>query len=145
MPRVKMAYGLPASEHGPWMVGPFTVEMTPTAAVKRTGRFSETVSLGLLVQLPDPDGVGASELNHPGYTRQSVELTPRSASHLAIPSNLRFEVHGCPTIVGLGLYDPRGVLEGYGVLRSPRIAWRRPEQFEFRSHHIVIKRLPSSR
>lgn len=145
MARIKTAYGLPASGNGPWMVGPYTVEMTPTAAVKRTGRFSETIALGLLVQLPDPDGVGASELDHLEYLRQLVELTPQSATHLAVPRHLRFEVHGCPAIVGLGLYEPRGVLEGYGVLRSSRISWRRPEQFDFPPHRILIKRPTWSR
>ena len=140
MARIKTAYGLPASGNGPWMVGPFTVEMTPTAAVKRMGCFSEAISLGLLVQLPDPDGVGSIELKHPGYMRQLTELTPRSASHLTIPRHVRFDVQGCPAVVGLGLYDLHGVLEGYGVLRSSRIAWRRPERFEFASHQILIKR-----
>ncbi len=122
------------------MVSPFNVEMTATAAVKQTGLFSGTISIGLLVRLPDPDGVGASELQHTGYMRQLVELTPRSATHLTIPRHVWFEVHECPAVVGLGLYDQHGVLEGYGVLRSSRIAWRRPERFEFPSHQILIKR-----
>lgn len=145
MARIRTAYGLPPSKSGPWLVGPYTVEMTPTAAVKRVGRFSETLSLGLLVQLPDPDGVGSSELEHPAYMRQLVELAPRSASHLAIPRHVRFHIPGCPPVIGLGLYDTHNTLEGYGVFRSSRVTSCRPERFDFPSHQIQIKRPPSSR
>lgn len=140
MIHIKTAYGRPSSEHGPWMVGPFSVEMAPTAAVKRAGCFSKATTLGILVQLPDPDGVGSIELKHPAYMRQMADLAPRSASHLVIPHRVQFEVPGCPTVVGLGLYDPDGALEGYGVFRSVRVGWRRPEQFEFPSHRILIRR-----
>ena len=57
MSRIKPTYGQPVSPNGPWMTSPFTAEMTPTAAVKRAGAYSSAVYLGLLVQLPDPDGV----------------------------------------------------------------------------------------
>ncbi len=140
MGRVKLVYGQPPSSDGPWKASPFTVEMTPTAAVKRSGVFSSPLYLGLLVQLPDPDGIGAVELDHPGYLRQLIELVPRSSAHLTIPRPVLFEIHDCPTVVGLGLFDGDAMTEGYGVLRSSRTAWRRPEKFEFPSHQILIKR-----
>lgn len=140
MARARAAYGLPDTDHGRWMVGPFTVAMTATAMVKRTGYFSSALSLGLLVRLPDPDGVGSAELQHEGYVRQRVDLTDQSASHLTIPRHVQFDVPDCPAVVGLGLYAPDGTLEGYGVFRSSRVAWARPETFGFPSHRILIKR-----
>lgn len=132
--------GLAALPKGPWKSGPFNTEMTPTAAVKRAGSFSTATYIGLMVQLPDPDGVGSVELDHPGYVRQLVALTSGSASHLTIPRPVLFEVHNCPLVVGVGLYDESGVAEGYGVLRSSRVAWHPPEKFQFASHQILIRR-----
>lgn len=140
MAPAKTAYGLPDAEYGRWMVGPFTVAMTATAAVKRLGCFSDVLFLGLLVGLPDPDGVGSSELKHSSYARQPVALTAHSSNHLTIPRHVRFEVPDCPAVVGLGLYGPDERLEGYGVFRSSRIAWAKPETFDFPSHRILIKR-----
>ena len=138
--RIKRTYGQPLSPIGPWMTSPFTTEMSPTAAVKRAGEFSSPVYLGLLIQLPDPDGVGEVELAHPQYVRQLVELIPRSAFHLTIPRLVVFDVHGSPPVVGLGLYDSEGGLESYGVLRSSRISDRPATRFEFGSHQILIKK-----
>nr|WP_314188142.1 hypothetical protein [uncultured Brevundimonas sp.] len=140
MSRIKPTYGQPVSPNGPWMTSPFTAEMTPTAAVKRVGDYSRPVYLGLLVQLPDPDGVGAVELAHAQYLRQLVELTPRSTSHLTIPRPVFFDLHGCPPVVGTALYDCEGALEGYGVLRSSRVSDRGATTFEFASHQILIKK-----
>ena len=140
MGRITPTFGQPPSPHGPFKTSPFTAELAPTAAAKRTGAFSSPLYLGLLVQLPDPDGVGCVELDHPGYVRQLVELTSRSASHLTIPRHLQFEVQGCPPVVGVALFDSDAVAEAYGVLRSHRIARRQPETFEFASHQMLIKR-----
>lgn len=49
------------------MASPFTAELPPTAAIKRAGVFSSPLFLGLLVELPDPDGVGSLEQDHPDY------------------------------------------------------------------------------
>lgn len=140
MSRIKPTYGQPVSPNGPWMTSPFTAEMTPTAAVKRAGDYSSPAYVGLLVRLPDPDGVGAVELTHAQYLRQLVELTPRSTSHLTIPRPVLFDLHGCPPVVGIGLYDCEGALEGYGVLRSSRVSDRPATTFEFASHQILIKK-----
>ena len=140
MSRAKPTFGQPPSPNGPWMASPFNAEMTPTAAIKRAGAFSSPLYLGLLVGLPDPDGVGSIELDHPAYMRQLIELSSRSASHLTIPRPVLFEVHGCPAVLGVGLYDSDGNAEGYGVLRSSRIARRRPDKFEFAACQILIKR-----
>ena len=140
MGRITPSFGQPASPHGPFKTNPFNAELAPTAATKRTGTFSSPLYLGLLVQLPDPDGVGCVELDHPGYVRQLVELTSRSASHLTIPRHVQFEVLNCPPVVGVALFDGDAVAEAYGVLRSHRIAWRQPDTFEFASHQILIKR-----
>lgn len=138
--RITPSFGQPPSPHGPFQISPFTAELAPTAATKRAGVFSEPLYVGLLVQLPDPDGVGSVELDHPSYARQLVELAPRSASHLIIPRHIWFEVLGCPPIIGLALFDGDAVAEAYGVIRSSRIAWRQPETFEFASHQILVKR-----
>lgn len=140
MSRIKPTYGQPLSPDGPWMTNPFTAEMSPTAAVKRAGVYSSPVYLGLLVELPDPDGVGAVELAHAHYLRQLVELAPRSTNHLTIPRPVLFDLHGCPPVVGTALYDGEGRLESYGVLRSSRISDRPATTFEFASHQILIKK-----
>lgn len=140
MSRIKPTYGQPLSPNGPWKTNPFTAEMSPTAAVKRAGAYSSAVYLGLLVQLPDPDGVGAVELAHAHYLRQLVELTPRSTSHLTIPRPVLFDLHGCTPVVGTALYDYQGELESYGVLRSSRVSDRPATTVEFASHQILIKK-----
>lgn len=43
-------------------------------------------------------------------------------------------------MVRVALFDGDAVAEAYGVLRSHRIAWGRPETFEFASHQILVKR-----
>ncbi|WP_426038414.1 hypothetical protein [Brevundimonas sp. DC300-4] len=140
MGRITPAFGQPPSPHGPFMTSPFNAELAPTAAAKRAGAFSNPMYIGLLLQLPDPDGVGSVELDYPGYERQLVDLTPRSASHLTIPRHVRFEVQGCPPVIGLALFDADAVAEAYGVLRSHRITWHRPQKLEFASHQILVKR-----
>lgn len=140
MARIASTLGQPPAPHGPFKTSPFTAELAPTAAAKRTGAFSSPLYLGLLVQLPDPDGVGCVELDYPGYVRQLVELTSRSASHLTIPRHVQFEILNCPPVTGVALFDSFAVAEAYGVLRSSRIAWRQPDTFEFASHQILIKR-----
>lgn len=140
MNRIKRTYGQPLSPDGPWMTNPFTAEMSPTADVKRAGAYSSPVYLGLLVQLPDPDGVGAVELTHPRYLRQLVELAPRSTCHLTIPRLVLFDLPKCLPVVGTGLYNSKGGLESYGVLRSSRISNRPATTFEFASHQILIKK-----
>ena len=140
MSRIKPIFGQPLSPDGPWMTSPFTAEMTPTAAARRAGAYSSPLYLGLLVQLPDPDGTGAVELAHAHYDRQLVELGPRSTSHLTIPRPVLFNLHGCPPVVGVGLYDLEGALESYGVLRSSRVSNRPATTFEFASHQILIKK-----
>ena len=139
MSRPKPKLGQPPHK-GPFQISPFTAELAPTAAVKRTGSFSDILYIGLLVQLPDPDGVGCIELQHAGYVRQLVELTSRSSTHVTVPRHVRFEVVDCPPVVGVALFDSDAVAEAYGVLRSSRIGWRQPEMFEFASHQILIKR-----
>ncbi|MBC1183990.1 hypothetical protein HF680_15210 [Brevundimonas sp. WCHBH090558] len=140
MNRIKRTYGQPLSPDGPWMTNPFTAVMSPTAAVKRAGAYSCPVYLGLLVQLPDPDGVGAVELIHAQYLRQLVELAPRSTNHFTIPRPVMFDLHGCPPVVGTALYDPEGTLESYGVLCSSRISKRPATTVEFASHQLLIKK-----
>ncbi|MBJ7484200.1 hypothetical protein [Brevundimonas sp.] len=140
MSRTTPSFGHPPSPMGPWKSSPFNAEMAPTAAAKRAGAFSNPLYLGLLVKLPDPDGVGSVELEHPGYIRQIVDLTPRSASHLTIPRHVQFEVQGCPSVIGLALFNADAVAEAYGVLRSHCITWQRPQKFEFASHQILVKR-----
>lgn len=140
MTRIAPGYGQLPLPHGPFKISPFNAELAPTAAAKRAGGFSNPLYVGLLVSLPDPDGVGSVELDHPGYVRQLVELTSRSASHLTIPRHVRFEMVGCPPIVGMALFGSEAVAEAYGILRSSRIAWRPPEIFDFASHQILVKR-----
>lgn len=140
MTRVKPVFGQPLSSSGPWMTSPFNAEVSPTAAVKQARTFSTPLYLGLLRRLPDPDGVGAIEVDSAGYLRQLIELTPRSVSHMTIPRPAQFDLDGGPVVVGVGLFDHDGRLEGYGVLRSSRIVWRPPNRFEFASHQILIKR-----
>lgn len=140
MSREKLAFGQPVSPHGPWMAPPFTVEMTPTAAVKRAGAFSSPLSIGLLRRLPDPDGVGAVELDSRRYMRQLIDLTPCRPGYLAIPRPVLFQIHPESSVVGVGLFTDEDVLEAYGVLRSSRISWRQPDRFEFASHQILVKR-----
>lgn len=148
MPTIRRPLTVPSLTLSPfkslprYRVGPFTAEMSPTAAVKRAGAFSQPLFMGLLVQLPDPDGVGAQELDHAAYQRQLVELTARSASHLTVPRPVVFDIHDCPEVVGIGLFDGDGVCEGYGALRSSRISPQRPDHFEFPSHQIMVKRPP---
>ncbi len=136
----KPAFGQPSSPQGPWLKSPFTAEMTPTAAIKRVGTYSNPIYLGLLVRLPDPDGVGAVELDHGQYLRQLVELAPRSISHLTIPRPVSFDLYGAPLVVGVGLYDDQGTLESYGVLRSSRVSDQPTTTVEFASHQILIKK-----
>lgn len=137
---MKPVFGQPLSPNGPWMISPFNVEMSPTAAVKRAGVFSIPLYVGLLTRLPDPDGVGAVEADNPGYLRQLIELTSRSASHVTIPRLVTFDLDNRPVIVGTGLFDESGNLEAYGVLRSSRISCRPASRLEFASHQIMIKR-----
>lgn len=122
------------------MVSPFNVEMSPTAAVKRVTAFATPLYLGLLRSLPDPDGVGANEVDTPGYVRQLVELTSLSTSHLTIPRRVTFDVDGEAVIVGAGLFDNEETLQAYGVLRSARISCLPPSRLEFASHQILIRR-----
>ncbi|WP_426051975.1 hypothetical protein [Brevundimonas sp. SL161] len=140
MTRITPGYGQPPLPHGPFKTNPFNAELAPTAAAKRAGGFSNPLYVGLLVSLPDPDGVGSVELDHPGYVRQLVELTSRGSGHLTIPRHVHFEVQGCPPVVGVALFDSDAVAEAYGVLRNHRIAARRPDTFDFASHQILVRR-----
>ena len=125
---VKQVFGQPLSPNGPWMATPFNAEMSPTAAVKRAGAFSTPLYLGLLSGLPDQDGVGAIELESPGYLRQPIELTSRSASHQTIPRAVVFDVSEGP-VVGLGLFAHDERLEArfeLAAIADRKIdAWRR--------------------
>lgn len=59
-----------------YMQSPFTAELAPALRAKQDRAYPAGVYLGLLLNLPDPDGHGAVVLGDEEYTRQAVELAP---------------------------------------------------------------------
>lgn len=123
-----------------YMQSPFTAELAPSLAVRQSRGYEPSLWLGLLLQGPDADGYGAVELEDGDYSRQAVELSPRSASHLTIPRLVLFDLFSRPIIKALALFNAAGALEAYGALRSATAGGQPPARFEFRSHQIIIKR-----
>jgi hypothetical protein len=124
-----------------YMQSPFTAELAPSLRAKQDRAYPAGVHLGLLLNLPDPDGYGAVVLDDEGYMHQAVELAPHSASHLAISRPVRFDVPGRPLVCGLALFDEQGGLVGYGALRSAHAGYPAPTYIEFKAHQILIKRV----
>lgn len=123
-----------------YMQSPFTAELAPSLAVRQSRGYEPSLWLGLLLHGPDADGYGAVELEDGDYSRQAVELSPRSASQLTITRPMLFDLFSRPIIKALALFNAAGTLEAYGVLRSATVGGQAPARFEFRSHQIMIKR-----
>ena len=120
--------------------GPFAVEMSPALSARAAGRYPDALWMGLMISKPDPDGGGARELDYPGYQRQPIELSSRSAQHLAVGRPVLFEIFGCPLVTGVALFDADGRVVANGLLRGRTTAATAPCRFEFASHQIVVRK-----
>lgn len=124
-----------------FMRSPFTAELSPSLRIKQEATYPEGLWLGLLLDLPDPDGHGAVELNDADYTRQQVALSPYSSSHLAVHRPVRFDIPRQPIVRGIALFTDQEELAAYGALRSAYAAYASPDCIEFKSHQILVKRI----
>lgn len=120
--------------------GPFTAELAPAVHVRSVGAYPKKLSIGLLIKEPDSDGVGAKELNHPGYARQSVELSHRSEVHETIDRPVLFDLFDCPAVTSLALFDDDDVLVAHGVLRGRSTSVSPASRFEFPGSQILVRR-----
>lgn len=126
-------------------VGPFTGVLAPTETSRIVGSYPDALYIGLMAKLPRPDGVGGREVDVEGYERQIATLQPRDGQHFCVPRPVMFEVHRCPNVDGVGLFDQQtgGKLVAYGAIVSSRLSKTPVSRVEISGYQLLIKRCSS--
>ncbi|WP_426038222.1 hypothetical protein [Brevundimonas sp. DC300-4] len=122
--------------------GPFSGVVTPTEQARISGRYPDTVFIGLMIKLPRPDGTGGREVDAVVYERQQVRLEPRDQQSFCVPMPIHFDVHRLPAVAGVALFDQStgGELVGYGAISSVNIQVQPNSRVEIPGYRLIVKR-----